>query len=151
AEASYLAAPFLDHPLLDGVAFIHVVRHPVKVALSFLNDIGFFQAPTSGRPHESFVYQHVNELGKLSNPVDRAVHYYLAWNRMILRKTRGRRAVFHRIEDGPAALLGALGLPPAAADDCYRNPACNTWPQKTHRYGPADVHRSAFNLEMASL
>ncbi|HEV3260318.1 MAG TPA: hypothetical protein VG013_25915 [Gemmataceae bacterium] len=55
ACASYLAAPFLDDPVFEDVTTVHVVRHPVRVILSFLNDIQFFQHADTDPPHATAV------------------------------------------------------------------------------------------------
>ncbi len=147
--SSYMAAPFLDHPVFADTTIIHAVRHPVKVILSFLNDIQFFQQAHSDRPHESFIYAHLGELRHIPDPVDRAAYYYIAWNRLIEEKTRGRATILHRIEDGPAGLLRKLGLGDDVAAGAYRNPTCNTWPRKTYQYAPEDVYASRFRLDLA--
>ena len=135
AESSYMAAPYLDAPCFAGATIIHAVRNPWKVILSFLNNIQFFR----GQPeheHEQFIYSVLPRLHEIDNPVDRAVYYYIYWNRMIetLGRQRGSKRhhgplaicqrmieklsrkgqrswyIFHRIEDGPASLLQKLGL-----------------------------------------
>lgn len=151
ACASYMAAPFLADPFFAGKTIVHVVRHPVKVVLSFLNDIGFFSYPDTDHAHESFIYKHLKGIADIGDPMDRAAFYYVGWNKMIRENGRDRRVVFHRIEDGPDALLEKLNLPRPAAGGCYRNEACNTWPDKKVRYTAEDIGESKYSEELFAL
>jgi hypothetical protein len=151
AEASYLAAPYLDEPFFEKTIIIHVVRHPLKVILSFLNDIGFFLCGPADHPHESFVYRHAPGLRNIANPIDRAVRFYIEWNNMIEERGRCRNLIFHRIEDGPSTLLQKLHFSLADAAHCYQNPRCNTWRFKTDKYSPQDILQSAFSKELSEL
>jgi hypothetical protein len=151
ACASYLAAPFLADPFFADMTIIHVVRHPVKVLLSFLNDIGFFWYADTFHLHELFIHEHLPELREVSDPVDRAAYYYIAWNNMIRENTCDRKTIFHRIEDGPEVLLDKLSLPRKALGKCYRNNACNTWPDKKTRYVPDDIYESKYAEELFAL
>jgi hypothetical protein len=151
ACASYLMAPFLSAPFFADKTIIHVVRRPVKVVLSFLNDIRFFWYRESNRHHESFIYEHLPGLRELHDTVDRAVHYYIEWNRMIRKNCRGRKVLFHRIEDGPAPLLEKMGVPAEAIARSYQDHTCNTWPDKKTRYVAEDVAESRHADELAAL
>lgn len=151
ACASYMAAPFLADPLFENTTVIHVVRHPVKVLLSFLNDIGFFAHADTDHPHESFIYQRLKGIADIADPVDRAAHYYIGWNHLIRDNTRGRKTIFHRIEDGPDVLLEKLNLPRTTRAGCYRNEACNTWPDKKARYTAEDIYESQYRDELLAL
>ncbi len=151
ACASYMAAPFLADPLFRDTTVIHVVRHPVKVLLSFLNDIGFFWYADPDNAHEAFIHQHLKGIREIGDPVDRAAFYYVGWNAMIRENCRGRKAVFHRIEDGPDVLLEKLGLPRRAAAGCYRNEACNTWPDKKVRCTVEDIYESKYSEKLFAL
>ncbi len=151
ACASYMAAPFLTDPLFRDTTVIHVVRHPVKVLLSFLNDIGFFWCADPDHAHEAFIHHHLKGIRDVGDPVDRAAFYYVGWNNMIRENCRGRKAVFHRIEDGPDVLLEKLGLPRRVAADCYRNDACNTWPDKKVRCTFEDICESKYREELFAL
>jgi hypothetical protein len=42
AISSYMVVPFLSHPYFSGMTLIHLVRNPIKVILSFINDMKFF-------------------------------------------------------------------------------------------------------------
>lgn len=112
-ESSYMAAPYLDAPCFTDATIIHAVRNPWKVILSFLNNIQFFRGEPE-HEHELFVYSILPQLYEIDNPVDRAVYYYIRWNRMIETLGQKRRRgpyIFHRVEDGSASLLRKLGRP----------------------------------------
>ena len=99
AEVSWLAAPYLDNPLLHNAVGVHLVRHPLSVINSWM-----VSGTLSTRGHGYFANQHINFL-QYSQNIDRAIARYVGWNGMI-----EGRAVLVRAEDGPEALLSALGI-----------------------------------------
>jgi hypothetical protein len=112
AESSYLGAPYLGASCFAATTIIHAVRDPWKVILSFLNNIQFFRGEPE-HEHERFIYSVLPQLHEMDNPVDRAVYYYIRWNRLIETLARSRwpgRYILHHIEDGPKLLLRKLGL-----------------------------------------
>lgn len=135
AESSYLAAPYLNASCLAAATVIHAVRNPWKVILSFLNHIQFFRGEPE-HEHERFVYAVLPQLHAIDNPVDRAVYYYIHWNRMIERLARNRgpkRYLWHRVEDGPECLLRKLNLPEDVIARCRKKEDANTfreWPKE---------------------
>lgn len=108
AESSYMAVPFLGEACLAGVPVLHLVRHPLLVANSFLSHLGYFATAKPSNSYEQFIYRHVMGMGEAASPADRACLFYLGWNARIeaARPTR-----FHRVEDGSSQLLASLGLP----------------------------------------
>jgi hypothetical protein len=131
AESSYMAVPFLDHPLLKDCAIVHVVRDPLAVIRSFLNHIRFFRDDCSerARPAEQFIRRHLPHLNLLPDAISRACYFYLRWNQMIEESIAGRRYILHPIESSPTALLAFLGIDPTAT--VFLDPTCNAytkWP-----------------------
>jgi hypothetical protein len=161
AESSYLAAPHLAAPFLAGATVIHAVRSPWQVIPSFLNNIQFFR----GEPiheHERFIYAALPELHHLKEPVDRAAYYYIHWNLMI--EWLGARHlpaqyIFHRIEDGPAALLRQLGEPTIALHNVPTRDDINNFeawqphlkPPRAKRIPTQDIRRSAYWKELCQI
>ena len=142
AESSYMAVPYLDAPCFAATTVIHAVRNPWKVILSFLNNIQFFRGEPE-HEHERFVYAVLPQLHDINNPVDRAVYYYIHWNRIIetLTLKRGREQyIFHRIEDGPEVLLRKLGISEDLIKRTQKNDEVNIfkkWPGELRDLAPA--------------
>lgn len=163
AESSYMAAPYLDASCFAGATIIHAVRNPWKVILSFLNHLQFFRGEPE-HEHEKFVYSVLPQLHDIDNAVDRAIYYYIHWNRMIETLARKQRTelhgglfnvyqrlietitserrsyyVFHRIEDGPERLLRKLGLSKERTRLCRKRANVNAfkeWPRELGAYAP---------------
>lgn len=127
AEASWLAAPYLDSPLLQSAAVIHLVRDPCRVLASFVN-LPIFRTIT---PFSQFIWEHQPHVFEYSTAVDRAASYFVRWNRWIERLAGSRRIV-HRVEDDAAALIRRLTI---ALD----TPALFSDTRYNHRGEPPDV------------
>lgn len=144
AESSYLAAPFLDDKRLRTCRVIHVVRHPVRVLLSFLNDIGFFRHQRSldvTHSHERFVYERLPSLERYESPVLRACHYYIEWNRMIERSANDANHLLFPVESDPQKLFEFLGVCPRG--DYFHQTTCNTyrqWPDHLRPDSPDELY-----------
>lgn len=142
AESSYMAAPYLDAPCFADTIIIHAVRNPWKVILSFLNNIQFFRGEPE-HEHEFFIYSFLPRLYEIDDPIDRAVYYYIRWNRMIEMQRQNRQHeayVFHRIEDGWGSLLSKLGLREEDIEQCRKQNAINAfkeWPKELRYLAPA--------------
>jgi len=102
AESSYMATPFLNSEILQGVPVIHMVRHPVRVINSFCNYLGYFQSATPSNSYEQFIYRELPSLKANMTPYNRAATFYVRWNRKI---EESKPAAFFRIEDGPKPVL----------------------------------------------
>ena len=162
AESSYMAAPYLDQPSLAGATIIHAVRNPWKVILSFLNHLHFFRGEPE-QEHEKFIYSVLPQLHEIDNSVDRAVYYFIHWNRMIETLARKQRVklhggflglcqrtlqelsrqrrscyIFHRIEDGPTTLLRKLGLSKKLIRQSQKTNmnAFKDWPRELGSHAP---------------
>ena len=136
AESSYLAAPFLQDPLLQGVPVIHVARHPVKVINSFCNYLGYFQSNQGTNSYEQIIYRWLPELKQQMSPYDRAALFYVRWNDLI---DSHRPDFFHRIEDDVSPLLSFLGK-----EGCryYDNKKINSQAKAGSRFSFHDIESS---------
>lgn len=113
ADASYMAAPFLDRPELKDVKIIHVIREPMKVINSFVEGLQYFRDKIEDEehiPYHKFIYQHVPELEMPMDPVSRAALYYIRWNEMIETKCQKNNYYRHRIESNTEKLLSFLDI-----------------------------------------
>jgi hypothetical protein len=131
AESSYMAVPFLQHECLKSCTIIHVVRDPLQVIRSFLNNLLFFREDRNEyrRAEEQFLYTHLPHLDFLPDPVSRACYYYLRWNQMIEESIAGRKYLLYPIERGPQVLLNFMGC--AADGVALPDATCNAyskWP-----------------------
>ena len=116
ADSSYMAAPFLksvDCPVL------HVVRNPVKVVNSFVNHIDYFKSNEPTNQYEQFIYKYLPELCKVMPQYDRAVLFYVLWNKMIERHADFRWPV----EGDPDLVMQWLGV----QGDVFEDRAVNTF------------------------
>jgi hypothetical protein len=109
ADSSYMAAPFLDHAVLQDAHVLHVVRHPMDVINSFVIGLNYFQAWIPPDPWHTLIYTHVPELRLDYHPLERAALYYVRWNQMIERRAAGRPYFFCQLETVPGQLLAYLG------------------------------------------
>lgn len=103
AESSWMAAPFLDDPVLEGVTVVHLVRHPFDFIQSHIRMCNW-----DGRyaGFNQWTYAHVPGLEDVADPVCRSARLYVQWNEMI----ESHANVFHRIEDDARFLLDELGI-----------------------------------------
>jgi hypothetical protein len=131
AESSYMAVPFLEHEALRHCSLIHVVRDPLKVLRSFLNNILFFRENRFEHCHaqEQFIRTHLPHLDLLPDPASRACYYYLRWNQMVQEAAAGRKYLLYRIETGAQPVLDFLGR---ASTVVLPDDTCNAyhkWPE----------------------
>jgi hypothetical protein len=106
ADSSYMAAPFLNK--LENVKIIHIVRNPIKVVHSFVNDFYYFKEKYPSNKYEEFIYEHRPELTQIMSQEERAIQYYISWNRMIEKQLEGRNYLFFRVEDSIDPILDFL-------------------------------------------
>ena len=134
ADASYMAAPFLDQPYLDKTSIIHVVRNPIKVINSFIG-FGYFKPgihttveTTNGwvyseGDYHRFIYENVPELySEGLTQIDKAALYYVRWNELIEKKSARLRYLFQRSEDDYKELFDFLGV---SGEGAYSNKLAN--------------------------
>lgn len=98
ADASYMAAPFLDDEIFKETKIIHLVRDPLKVISSQLIDAQFFSYPNSNQIlWQKFVLKFLPELFNIKTQVERACYFYKHWNEMI---ANSKNCLVHKIENG---------------------------------------------------
>lgn len=136
AESSYLAAPFLADPVLEGVPVIHVIRDPVKVVHSFTNYLGYFRSAEGSNGYEHFIYRHVPELKKELPQYDRACLFWVRWNQMV---TRSNPAIRYRVEDDAKPVLEFLGK---FTTDYFKETTINTFRKQCNDRFTLDKIRS---------
>lgn len=80
-DSSWMALPHLDR--FTGYV-LHTVRHPVDTINSFLG-IGFFddEVDELTQPFRDFAEEHAPEVFVYETPVERAMAWYVNWNRRI--------------------------------------------------------------------
>jgi len=107
AESSWMAAPYLDDPLLKDATIVHLVRHPKHVIQSwklFADD-----TQSANQEYADLAYRTMPTLREYDNPFDRAAMFYVRWNQMI-EKLAGDRLTRWRVEDDPQGLMDELGI-----------------------------------------
>jgi len=125
AESSYMAAPFLDHKSLADCKIIHVVRNPIKVISSTYFDVNFFEDPLQ-KGYVKFVLEHVPEISKIKNNLEKTVAYYVAWNRLIEEKLKNKEHLFINVEKAPSQkLFDYLEIP--KTNKYFKDRTINHW------------------------
>lgn len=83
-ESSWQAAPFLSAMQAEGVKVIHLVRHPVLVASSMVSNRMLVPEPDGSLlPWHEFIVEHLGNRIWRMHPHDRALQFWIEWNRMI--------------------------------------------------------------------
>ncbi len=114
AESSYLAAPYLNDPLLKNAKIIHLVRNPIRVIFSYCDAFRYFHVKRYPFfDTETFFHERLLEIGTnlkaIDNAILRATMFYIKWNETIEEKCVGRKFLFHRIEDNIQPVLDFIG------------------------------------------
>jgi len=106
-EASWMGAPFVQG-LPEGTVVLHQVREPLAVVRSFLR-MRFFEDPSDYPEYLAVARAVLPELGA-GAPLERALRYWLGWNRLAERaaQTRGLRYLRYRVEDLDLELVAEL-------------------------------------------
>lgn len=110
ADSSWLAAPFLDDEDLAGIQVVHLVRHPQHVIESLVRMRFFSGEVEAYQPYLDFARKYLPSLDDLDCPIEKASFFYIYWNRLI--EAVKPDAIRVRVEDGPGAILEALGIDP---------------------------------------
>ena len=105
ADASYMAVPFLNSSILNRTTIVHLVRNPLHVISSFVYGVKHFQDNDVVKEWDNFIEVHLPSIKNFSTPIEKAVHFYVEWNKMI------KADILHRIEDDPKELLEKMSLP----------------------------------------
>jgi hypothetical protein len=103
AESSWLAAPFLGDPILDGVTIVHLVRHPWDVIRSSIFKFG--DHPTKN-PYFQWMKPYLPGIEKYDDKVEILAYWYIGVNKLIEPHATFR----HRVEDGYGPFMEKLGL-----------------------------------------
>ena len=131
ADASYMAAPFLDDKCLTDTKIIHVVRNPIEVVQSFCNYINYFKSNIPSNKYEEFIYGKIKELTNSISNYDRACLFYIIWNEMIEK----RADFFHRIEDDPNKICDFISV---HSQEFFSNKSINSYKRWTEE--KFDIH-----------
>ena len=104
ADSSWMAAPYLDHELLEGVPVVHQLRHPRKVIESWIRKSTAEHTPR----YWQFVNEHAPEVGQQEKELDQFAARYVLWNELIESKLDGHDYCRWRVEDGEDDLFAWL-------------------------------------------
>lgn len=104
AEVSWMAAPHLAS-VPAHCRMVHVVRHPLPTITSSALH-GIWKRGCRVPAFTNYAVEALGDLPGETDPVALACLYWVKWNEMIERHVKTRV----RVEDGPSALLGALGI-----------------------------------------
>jgi hypothetical protein len=148
ADSSYLAAPFASSILTLGAKVIHVVRDPLKVISSTYYDANFFTAGTQ-RPFLEFVESWAPEVKKCSDNREKAMAYWLYWNRLAQRGSEQRESIRVKVEsEVDERLFKFLEVTP---EDWYRNPKANCWHNRSADFRLDDLPNGQVKTDFVDL
>ena len=101
AESSYFLVPYLNENYLKNIPLIHVVRNPLKVIRSFVDDFDYFKDIEDKKIEifENFMYLNYPEIKNFKNPYDRAGQYYISCNEKIFKQKKERPYLLVKIEE----------------------------------------------------
>lgn len=103
AESSYFLVPYLNENYLKGIPLLHVIRNPLKVIRSFVDDFYYFNDNIKEDKNiiifENFIYTNYPEIKKFKNPYDRAAQYYISCNEKLLNQKNKRSYLMIKIEE----------------------------------------------------
>jgi hypothetical protein len=112
AESSWMAVPYLHHPLARKAKIIHLIREPMKVISSMLcKNLLEFTAQDHLSEYRNFILKHLPDITDVSGDINRAAYFYLHWNDRISQSRPD--AILQRIEDQPQRFIKMLGSEPA--------------------------------------
>jgi len=148
AESSYLAAPFASSVVTLGTKVIHVVRDPIKVISSTFYDANFFTAGTQ-RPFLNFVESWAPEVKKCSDNREKAMAYWLYWNRIAQKASEQRENLRVRVESEiDERLFKFLEVEPK---DWYRNSKANCWHNRSKDFEMDDLPNGQIKRDFVDL
>ena len=150
ADSSYMAAPYLDNPLLKDVKIIHLVRNPLKVLSSWVEDIHFFDdEPRNGLEHyRQFIYSHLPQIKYKPTEIERACRYIIEWTKLIENSKRDKIVV--KIENWPyKKMLDYLNVP--YPENFPKNKKINSWKLRTKDIKLKDIPQSETKNEFEHL
>lgn len=129
AESSWLAAPYLDDPVLDGALVVHLVRHPKEFLESAM------QTKPGGGRYFMYAARWCPRVVELGRSWDGYAWRYVCWNELIEQKAGRRAYVRWDVAQEPVELIKLLrqmGHPLRVdeQDPVYRRRHINTHRQK---------------------
>lgn len=129
AEASYMAAPYIDNAILDEIKVIHLIRNPLEVLSSWVLDIHFFHKNNKGLDeYRKFIYYHVPQIKEEKTEIEMACRYLIEWNKKIENSSREKIVV--RVEDFPFVnLVNFLGDDVKTTENLF-NTKINSWKRR---------------------
>ena len=150
SESSYMAAPFLENDILSETKIIHIVRHPLKVISSHINEVRFFEYPHPPQAkYQEFVLTHLPSILEIENITERACYYYIQWNKMIEEKSR-KKALFHRVENKLSPdLANYLGV--TIPQKFHNDEKTNSWRTQREDMTIADIPAGAIKDEFVAV
>lgn len=127
AEASYMAAPYTENAILDGIKVIHLLRNPIQVLSSWVLDVHFFHKNNKNlEEYREFIYYHVPQIAQEKTEIEMACRYLIEWNKKIENSSREKIVV--RVEDFPfVGLINFLGDDVKDTENLFSNVKINSW------------------------
>ena len=122
AESSWLAAPFLDRPEVEGMTIVHLVRRPKPTIDSMIRQGGLGNT-VEGSSYYAFSARHCPQALEIDDPCERMAYYYIFWNQMIEPHATLRWNVEHDVR----GLLERLDID-YEGKDLYADTTYNTRP-----------------------
>jgi hypothetical protein len=105
-DSSYLSTLYLNNPLINSIPVLHIVRNPLDVISSFINDFKYFinKTPTvenvyNENGYENIIWKKLPELYHIENNLERACWYYYRWNQIIEESCKYRKYLRINIEN----------------------------------------------------
>lgn len=153
ADSSYMAAPFLKHPILSETKIIHAVRDPLKVVNSFCNYLGYFRnshpSVIYGHEFERFMYNFVPELSGKMTYYERGCLYVILWNQMITNHLKDRKYKFWRVEDSLEYIFDYLEVSPS--EPAYQDRTANTFKKNDLNFSLNQLPKGSIKSEFIRL
>lgn len=150
ADSSYMSAPYLGDPLIQNVAVIHLIRHPLKVITSFVKDGQFFKEKYPSNAWEDFIYSFLPNMKNYETQIDRTAYFYINWNKLIFENGKKHSRYFlHRIEDDLNNLFEFLGK--SNPSFFYNDKKANSWNLNNRPdFEIADIVNHGLKLEISN-
>jgi len=149
AESSYMAAPYINDPMLANTKVIHVVRNPMKVISSHTKDIDFFESGAT-EAWLNFVLSHMPEIRTIQNKIEKACYFYVYWNKMIKTKAANADYLLHQVEKGcDQNLLDFLGVQNQSS--IFTDTTINSWKKRSEDLTIQDIPNGAIKDEFLEL
>jgi hypothetical protein len=122
-EASWLAMPFLDR---DGDRpKLHIVRDPLKVVSSLVDDEFFSKKSWKINPYTQFVHLFLPKVKKYKG-LDQYLYFWTEWNNQITHRIPMNRWRIEDVNKNPKKLFEDLGLKIKPDAKLFDDTKCNT-------------------------